>query len=245
MPVARSIHSPRNAWICACRADADVFAHPERLEAVDVGATARAGSSRRRRRTCSPAAGTAPRSAAMRIDRVAGGRRQHEIGGLQRVGPGLAALCEALHDAADVPLVAAKAADCAQQVREALQVAVPLQLGAAHHRRKAQHLGAGRPIGRDQRRQRFDHALVETGAGVNSVHAGLQKERAFSAGPLVPAPDELGLNCPWTQPLMAAGTSASSAEAATLARMRSLLIMIGEESTSRRWRPIETSLSLR
>ena len=42
-----------------------------------------------------------------------------------------------------------------------------------------------------------------------------------------------------------AGTAVSSEAVATLARMRSLLIMIGEDSTSRRWRPTLNSVSLR
>ena len=115
---------------------------------------ARGGSSRRRRRRVRPPCGTGAARGGDRIDRVAGGRRQHEIGGLDSASVQSLALVEAGDDAADVRSVAAEAADRAQQVREALQIAVALELGAAHHRREAHHLGAGRAMARDQRGQR-------------------------------------------------------------------------------------------
>ena len=136
MATARSIQASRKAAICCRRSDTDVLAHAERLEAVDVGRGLAAeavggdveGEAGRRHRAA---------RGGQRVDRVAGGRRQHEVGGLEVRRPVLA-LVEPVDDAADVAFAAAEAAHRAEQVREALQVAVPLEVRAAHHRRKAQ-----------------------------------------------------------------------------------------------------------
>ena len=52
-----------------------------------------------------------------RIERIAGRRREHEIGGAQRVGPILSGI-EPSDCGVDLRLVALQAADAAQQVRE-------------------------------------------------------------------------------------------------------------------------------
>jgi hypothetical protein len=54
------------------------------------------------------------------------------------------------------PVVAGKAADAAEQVGKTLEVSGLLDVAAAHHRRKAQHLGAGLAVPCDQRRQPLD-----------------------------------------------------------------------------------------
>ena len=98
------------------RADEHVFAHAERLEAVDVA----------RRLAAETIAGDVedqavgrdrPARGGHRIDRIAGGRRKDEVAGRQRVGPVLAG-DEAIDRRADFALAAAERADAAEQMRE-------------------------------------------------------------------------------------------------------------------------------
>ena len=107
-------------------ADADIFAHPERLQPVEmagrfaaeaVGRDVEAQAARRQR---AAARGN-------RIDRIAGRGRQHEIGGRQRRGP-VAAGIEAADGGMDFAFGAMQAADAAEQIGEALQIAGFLQL---------------------------------------------------------------------------------------------------------------------
>ena len=92
-----------------------------------------------------------------RIDRIAGGRRQHEVGRRQRRGP-VAAGVEAADRGVDFALGAVQAADAAEQIGKALQIAGFLELAAAHHRRKAHHFGAGLAVPRDQRGEPLDQS---------------------------------------------------------------------------------------
>ena len=99
-------------------ADADIFAHPERLQPVEmarrlvpetIGGDVKAQAALRQR---------APRGR-NRIDRIAGGRRQHEVGRRERRGP-VAAGIEAADGLVDLALGAVQSADAAEQVRKAL-----------------------------------------------------------------------------------------------------------------------------
>ena len=99
------------------RADADVFAHAEGLQPVDIARRFAAETiasdieQKPFRRNFAAARHD-------RIDRITGGRRQHEIGGAESVGPVLAGF-EALDSASDVGFAAAKAADADEKMREA------------------------------------------------------------------------------------------------------------------------------
>src|SRR5262249_49479659 len=104
------------------------------------------------------------------IDRVATGRRQDQVSRLQGVGPGLA-LDETAYCLKDLSLGPFQAADAAEQVREALEIAGCLQLAAAHHRWKAEYLRISWPMAGDQRRQGVDHAFVETCPGAHAISA--------------------------------------------------------------------------
>ena len=73
------------------RADADIFAHAERLQPIEIA----------RRLAAEAVAGDVedqavrrdgPRLGGQGIDRIAGGRAQHEIGGRQGLGPVLAGI---------------------------------------------------------------------------------------------------------------------------------------------------------
>ncbi|MHC2366478.1 hypothetical protein ACVIQT_001116 [Bradyrhizobium diazoefficiens] len=64
-----------------------------------------------------------------------------------------------------------QAADASEQVRKALEIAGLLELGAAHHRWEAQRFGAGFAMAGDQRGEPLDDALIERGAGVDTVRA--------------------------------------------------------------------------
>ena len=57
-----------------------------------------------------------------------------------------------------------QAADAAEQIGKALQIAGFFQLPAVHHRRKAHHLGAGFAMPRDQGGEPLDHVLVKRGS---------------------------------------------------------------------------------
>ena len=110
-----------------------------------------------------------------RIDGVAGRRRQHEVGGRERRGP-VAAGVEAADRGIDFAFGAVQAADAAEQIGEALEIAGFLQLAAVHHRREAHHLGVGLAMPRDQGGEPLDHVLIERGAGVNAVGAHLVEQ---------------------------------------------------------------------
>ncbi len=236
-------------------ADADVFAHPEGLQPVEMArglATEAIGGNveepaARRHRT------TARRD---RIDGIAGGRRQHEVGRRQRRGP-VSPGIEAADRYVDLAFRAVQAADAAEQVREALQIARPLELPAVHDGRKAHHLGVRFAIPRDQRRKPLHDIFIERGAAIDapeSPSCGTAHRRDGPADRRVPrgcgAANMATFmfephSCKKNQSRKDAGTALISVAVPMLARMRSLLIMIGAESTSRRWRPMLTSVSLR
>ena len=99
----------------------------------------------------------------------------------------------------------------------------------------------------DQRRQGLDHAFIFAGAAIDAVHArGFEKlpRQIIQMIRLEMMVRDFGGDR-HGQSRMEEGISLSRVEADRLDRMRSLLIMMGEESTSRRLRPTETSLSLR
>jgi hypothetical protein len=78
----------------------------------------------------------------------------------------------------DFRLVALQAADAAEEMREAVEIAGLLDVAAAHHRRKSQHLGVGLAVLRDQRRQRLDDGFEQPRAGMDTMAAGRLKQRA-------------------------------------------------------------------
>ena len=95
---------------------------------------------------------------------------------MQCAGPVVSAV-EAGERRMDLAVVAGEAADAAEQVGKARQVPGLLDVAAAHHRRKPQHLGAGLAVPRDQRREPFDHRLEQRRAAVNAGTAGLREQR--------------------------------------------------------------------
>ena len=88
-------------------ADEHIFAHAERLEPVDVArrlaAETIAGDVEHQ-----AVGGDRPGGGGQRIERIAGGRRKHEVAGRQRVGP-ILARDEAIDGGADFALAAAQA----------------------------------------------------------------------------------------------------------------------------------------
>ena len=76
----------------------------------------------------------------------------------------------------DFALGAMQAADAAEQIGEALQIAGFLELAAVHDRRKAHDFGVGFAMARDQRGEPLDHVLVERGPGVDAVGAHLVEQ---------------------------------------------------------------------
>ena len=111
-----------------------------------------------------------------RIDGIAGGRRQHEVGRRQRCGP-IAALVEAAYGLVNFAFGAVQAADAAEQVGKALQIARLLQLVAAHDRGKPQHFRGGLAVARDKSRQALDHLFVERSTSVDAVDAHRPEQR--------------------------------------------------------------------
>ena len=108
--------------------DADVFAHPERLQPVEmagrfaaeaIGRDVKAQAALRQRAS----------ACRNRIDRIASRRREHEIGRRERRGP-VAAGIEAADRGVDFTLGPVQAANATKQVREALQITGFLQLSA-------------------------------------------------------------------------------------------------------------------
>ncbi len=234
------------------RADADIFPHAEALQSVEIlrGLVAEAIA---RHVEQQAACRHVPAARRQRIDRIASGRAQHQIGWLQRRGPVLAGL-ELRDHGANVALAAMQAAHTAEEMRKALEIARLLQLLAAHDRRKSQDLGARLAMAGDQPGEALDHLLVERRAGIDAVGAhrpeqGLRDRidafallgRSLECNVHLDVPPAILL----PQSRKASGTAFNIEAVATFARMRSLLIMIGDDSTSRRWRPTLNSLSLR
>ena len=238
---------------------ADIFAHSERLQPVEMPrgfaaeAVCRDVEAQPARRQRSPRRRD-------RIDRIAGRGRQHEIGRRQRGGP-VAAGVEAADRGVDLAFGAVQAADTAEQVGKTLQIAGFLQLSAAHDRRKAHHLGAGLAMPGDQGGEALDHVLIERGSGVDAIHAHPVEQ---GIGEVIERIGRLGWACrPWVadgdihggayglwmamtdQWRRLVGTPLIRLDVAMLARILSLLIISGADSTSRRWRATLKSPSLR
>jgi hypothetical protein len=76
----------------------------------------------------------------------------------------------------DFPFGAVQAADAAEQVGKAFEIAGFLQLAAVHDRRKAHHLGARFAIARDQIKQPIHNLLVGAAAAVEAVDTGGQQQ---------------------------------------------------------------------
>ena len=149
-------------------------------------------------------------------------------------------------------------ADAAEQLREALEIAGVFELTPAHDRRKAEHLGAIRTFVRNRALQPLHDALIDGGAGVDAVDAHGSKqvvEQAAHIGAAVAGWIDRdvhgasrvrrnGVSIMLARQIRS-GTPPSREAAATLARMRLLLIITELDKTSRSDRPMENSLSLR
>ncbi len=233
------------------RADADVFAHPEGLQPVEMArglaAEAVAGDVE-----AVAALRHRPARGGDRVDGIAGGRRQHEIGGLETFGP-VATREMTVGIAADLGFRAFQAGDAAQEIRKALEVAVALEMGAAHHRREAEHLRALVAAGRDEGGERLDHRLVGAGAGIDAqrvhrlehrVEQGIERIGRGRGGRRVHhghvhGGKLSGRGRGWrVQALSEAATGDIRVAVARLATIRSLWIMIGAERMSRSARPM-------
>ena len=68
-------------------------------------------------------------------------------------------------------------AGAADEIREALQIAVALEVAAAHDGREAEHFGAGLAMAGDQRAEALDHVFVKCGTGVDAVGAHRAEQR--------------------------------------------------------------------
>ena len=157
------------------RSHADIFAHAEELLAGRIvgGLVAEAVGLQ----VVEPAAG---RQAAApgdgRIERIAGRRRQHDIGRLLALRP-VAVHFHALQQAHVVEFAAAEAVHGAGKLRKALHVAAGFEMGAVHARRKAHRLRAiGSAIGVDQPLEAGDHVLEPAGAAIKTLDAGVDQE---------------------------------------------------------------------
>src|SRR5579863_8837484 len=155
--------------------------------------------------------------------------------------------------------IAGQAAHAAEKMRKAFEVAGFLQLPAAHHRREAQDFRIRLAIARDQRTKSVDDLLEHGRARVNAVDAARQQQRLRDRIQRMSRPRRLlecnvhfvcasllsGFGSAKTQSPIESGAPFKSEAAPILARMRSLLIMTGEERISRRCRPMLNSPSLR
>ena len=111
-----------------------------------------------------------------RVDRITGCRREHEIGRREGRRP-VAAGIEPADGRVDLAFGTMQAADAAEQIGEALQIAGFLKLSTVHDRRKAHDFRAGFAMTADQGREPLDHILVERGACVDAIGAHLVKQR--------------------------------------------------------------------
>ena len=123
-----------------------------------------------------------------RIDRIAGGRREHEARRLLLVHPFVGAfgvahgerLVERFEQAMMSAIVALECVDRAGEIGEALQVLAVLEVVAAHRGRKAQHFRAlVRAQQRDDLVQPLDDVLEHFTAAIQAVLAGLDQDAGF------------------------------------------------------------------
>ena len=121
--------------------------------------------------------GTAQR----RVDRVAGRRGEHDIRHLERVRP-LGAVGDGAQDVRVCALIALERVNEPDQLRERLQVAAALQIGARQERWEPNHLGSVSLTGsRDERIESLQHAIEFGTEAVDSARAGRNQQ---------PVPDE-------------------------------------------------------
>ena len=157
------------------RADIDIFAHAERLQAIEMPGRlppeAVAGHVE-----AQPAARDRAAARRQRIHGVAGGRGENQIGRGERGRP-IAARLMAVGGSADFCFGSVQRADAAEQVGKALQIARLLQLVAAHDRGKPQHFRGGLAVARDKSRQALDHLFVERSTSVDAVDAHRPEQR--------------------------------------------------------------------
>src|SRR5215467_8843882 len=141
-----------------------------------------------------------------------------------------------------------------EKVRKALEIARLFNLPAAHDRRKFEDVGIGWPVPRNLRGQAVDHQLEQAGPRIDAADAHGTKQRVRDRLNWIVRNIVHMTDHPLTRPYMgwlevakiayriesytlsrnSAGTSASIAALAVLARMRSLLIMIEVDRISRR-----------
>src|SRR5580704_3463407 len=156
------------------RADADIFAHAEGLQAIDgargLMAEAVAGDVE-----IETARGNRAALRGDGIDRIASGGRQDEIGRCQRCGP-VAAGIETLHGRTDIGVRPVQRADAAEEIGEALEIAGLLEMAAAHYRRESEDLRPLLPLTGDKGLELLYHILVEGGARIDAFgfHAAKQ-----------------------------------------------------------------------
>src|SRR6202012_104762 len=148
----------------------------------------------------------------------------------------------------DLAFGAMQAADAAEQVREALQITGFLELGAVHDWREAHHFGPCLAMPCDQRGETLHNIFIERGARIDAVIAHPVKqdidEMIERMGCLRRKRGRIGSDrgvhhclSVLAQSRREAGTPLIRLDVAMLLRIRSLLIIRGEESTSRSSRP--------
>src|SRR5262249_29972243 len=105
-----------------------------------------------------------------RIDRVAGGRREHESRGCRLARP-VAAPFGAIDSRQNVLFLAVQATYATEQLRKAVEITRGLELTATHQWGKAEYFRFVGPMPRQQALQAVDHVFVAPRAGKDAVHA--------------------------------------------------------------------------
>ena len=106
-----------------------------------------------------------------RVERIAGSWCQNKICSLE-LGDPFSPRLAALHEGANVRLVAMQTADAAKQMRKTLQIARLLKLPAAHDRRKPDDLRFRLAVPGDKVSQAVDYLLEGCGLGIDTAAIG-------------------------------------------------------------------------
>src|SRR5881394_5108 len=233
------------------RAHVHVLAHPERLHAPRL-VRGFAAKTIRHDIEYEPLRRNAAAGRDERVKRIARGRREHEIGRAERLDP---ALVRRLEQRADLGLAAVHAANAAEQVRKGLVVPGLLEQRAAHHGREAQDLRIRVAFASDCNREPLLNLLEQSGSREHAGGAGgLQQRIGYGRDAFGRISPHVRISklvtCPSprktrSQSRSSGGTPTSSNPLTALASIRSLLIMIDDDSTSLKLRQMLNSPSLR
>jgi hypothetical protein len=136
--------------------------------------------------------------------------------------------------------IAVKAVNRAGELRKAFEIAAFFKQRAVHAGREAHHLGiVFIAIARNQVFEPGDDALELSAAAVKAVDAGVDQEPVLEE----PVKKGLAFDAHGDQLARCGSRRCTSSRFDMLPKMRSLLIMIGAERTSRMWRPMLNGVS--